>query len=180
MPKYRNRPTRPLTKKEWDCVCFFFDENSKYIHYIYSLFSADKDNEDDVIQECYLRITYNIDTFLSLDEVSRKKYIVPIIKNLCIDAARKKNKMKTVPLDDSIAIEEPQFSDTYMMLDLLASELPDADWRLLKELYLDGTPKEELAKSMNCGVDSLRVLASRARKRARRIIEYVTERGRKQ
>lgn len=171
MPKYRNKLPRPLTIEERHELRIFFADNTNFFHYIYSLFSLDKDYEDDIIQECQFRIICNIDTFLSLDDDHRKKYVVPIIQNLCIDAARRKNKLKIVPLnDDTITIEEPAFSDTHLLINLLASKLSDKDWYLLKGIYLDGVPDEELAEHMNCGINSLRMLASRARKRAQKIL----------
>ena len=172
MIKRRNRTAMPLTDAQRQFLNKFFDENSRYFHYIYCRFSSDPENEADIIQDSMLRIMEHIDTFMTLDAAQQKKYIVSVIKNLCIDAARKNNRLLASPFDeDAIDLEERTNNDTYLTIDLLAGELADPEWQLLKGLYLDGRSKEEMAAIMNCSEASLRMQASRARKKAKQIIE---------
>lgn len=172
MKKHRNRTAVPLTDAQRQFLNLFFNENSRYFHYIYCRFSADAENEADIIQDSMLRIMEHIDTFMTLDAGQQKKYIVSVIKNLCIDFAHAHNKLAASPFDeDEIAPEESTNGDTFLTIDLLAGKLSDSEWQLLKGLYLDGRPREEMAAIMNCSEASLRMQASRARKKARQIIE---------
>lgn len=172
MKKRRNPTAVPLTSEQRQFLNTFFDENSRYFHYVYCRFSSDLANEGDIIQESMLRIMQHIDTFMTLDAGQQKKYIVSVIKNLCIDAARENHKLAASPLDeDALEQEVSANDDIYLTIDLLAQALSDSEWQLLKGLYLDGKSKEEMAAIMHCNAASLRMQASRARKKARQIIE---------
>ena len=172
MGNNKKNSSRPLTDNERQIVQTFFKENSGYFHFIYMLFCSDTSTEAEIIQECFLRIMNNIDTFLSMTPQKRKAYAIPIIEHLCIDKMRRENRVSFIPISEDIEVENSFLgSETHLSIMFLSKKLPERDWYILKSIYIDGLSKEELAQKLNCSIDSLRMLASRARKAARSILE---------
>lgn len=172
MTLHRQKRPRPLNENERKIVRDFFDKNSAFLHFIYMLFCTDKTDESDIIQECLVRIMNNIDTFLSMPPQRRKAYTIPIIEHLCIDKSRREKRITMVPISDDIECDKTKIdSEEHLSIILLSRKLPERDWYLLKSIYLDGMPKEELAQTLHCSVDSLRMMVSRARKNARAVLD---------
>lgn len=172
MINHKQKHPRPLNKNQQQIVHDFFDDNAAFLHFVYSLFCTDKTDESDIIQECLIRIMNNIDTFVSMPTQKRKAYTIPIIEHLCIDRSRREKRITIVPISEEIECDNVKIdSEEHLSILLLSRKLPERDWYILKSLYLDGISKEELAQTLHCNGDSLRMMMSRARKTARAILQ---------
>lgn len=176
MGQKNSKPVRPLTAEECKEIVDYFEANAGYLHYLAQLFVSRLEDEEDVIQDCILHMIDHIDTFHSLNAKRKNAYVARIIHNLCVDEFRRQKRVELTPLDDQIldnrssSLEAVPGSDTHLALLDLAANLPEKEWYVLQQLYLDGASKESVAEALHCSPNSIRSIASKARASARKIL----------
>ena len=176
MRQKNSKPLRPLTEEERKEIVDYFEANAGYLHYLARLFISRPEDEEDVIQNCLLHVIDHIDTFLSLNAKRKNAYAARIIHNLCIDDFRRQKRVELTPLDDQMLEIRPSSpeavpgSDTHLALLDLAANMPEKEWYVLQQLYLEGASKESVAAALHCSPQSVRSLACKARASARKIL----------
>lgn len=172
----KNKTKRRLTNSERQIVDEYFNANSGYMQYVALLFLTNPDDVEDIIQESLLHIIRHIDRFLLLDAKRRNVYIARTIYNLSVDNYRRKKLIEIIPLTEDLQEgtqsqrELVPGSDTHLALLDLGARLQEREWYVLQQLYIEGTPKENVAKTLGCSTESVRSIASRARASARAIL----------
>lgn len=147
------------------------------LHTVRTLTSVAEDRED-IIQDSIIALMRNIDTISSLDRCKTAAYIVLTIRRTYYNRAKKDGRMVSVPLEaDSLSYATDVLADTAQMdsdarLDVMAlmDALPPYDRMILEAWYLEGCSAEQLASKLNCKPGSIRMILSRVRKRAAKLM----------
>jgi RNA polymerase sigma-70 factor (ECF subfamily) len=151
-----------------------FAEARKYFH--------NQEDCEDVVQEGVLKLINNILKIKGKSRCILASYIVSIIRNTSMTILKKRNlkQQREISLDsgqiDTVVSDDPplheimeQFDD-YAQLDLIWKELSEDDQFLLEGKYILQLNDSELATSLRCKPDSIRMKLSRARKNALRLL----------
>jgi DNA-directed RNA polymerase specialized sigma24 family protein len=81
-------------------------------------------------------------------------------------------------IEDRLVSQRGPHTEAYWDVELLKQRLAKRDWALLEGKYVIGYTDIELAEMLDCTKDSVRVMLSRARKKAREILlENYIDRG---
>ena len=170
MRQKNSKPLRPLTEEERKEIVDYFEANAGYLHYLARLFISMPEDEEDVIQDCILHVIDHIDTFLSLNAKSKNAYAARIIHNSCIDDFRRQTRVEQILENRPSSPDAIPGSDTHLALLDLAANMPEKEWYVLQQLYLEGASKESVAAALHCSPQSVRSLACKARASARKIL----------
>ena len=143
-----------------------------------------QDELEDVVQESILRLLQNIDRLRGLDPKARAVYVARTVYTAAMDAQRRaaRERRRFVGLDEqpelggtgspeSALIERESLALRLSLLREALSELSDTDAELLIGKYINGESDESLAERLGLRVGTIRVRLTRAKHRARKLIE---------
>ncbi|MDE7153308.1 MAG: sigma-70 family RNA polymerase sigma factor [Muribaculaceae bacterium] len=121
------------------------------------------------------------DTFLNLwrnggaeSEPEARNKLFAVLRNVCIDRLRKP---KTLSLDESynkiLEVRPDSYEDMEIFESLVTSGLTDTQRLIYHYAVNDGMEYEEIAQTLNMGVEAVRMNMSRARKRMRENLKHL-------
>lgn len=147
------------------------------LHTVRALTSVAEDREE-IIQDSIIALMRNIDTISSLNRCKTAAYIVLTIRRTYYNRAKKDGRFVTVPIDadgvfyaaDVLAETAQLDSDEKLDVMALMDALPPYDRMILEAWYLEGCSAEQLASKLNCKPGSIRMILSRVRKRAAKLM----------
>ncbi len=163
----------------------FYEANKSFMIYTVRRLTGSNDY-DDIIQDAMVRLMNHIDTLRGLSKNQLGTYLYLTIKSVCSDRAKSAQE-RIVPVSDesleqltSAHAEDDSLErslDAKWDTAILRKLLPERDWNLLEAKYIIGYSDHDIARELNCTSDSVRVLLSRARKRARAVLNQDTSTG---
>lgn len=168
----------PLTAEDRAFMRDLYENHWKTALYTAQRVTPDQQLVNDLVQECFLNLIKNISTVRKLDCCKVDAYIVVVIRRLSINHAKKESRMTLLPIElPSIAAKADiraaeiaqEQEDAKLDLESLLAQLSPRDSLLLQSKYITGMEDDELAAEFGCKPNSIRMLLSRARKRAEAI-----------
>ncbi len=142
------------------------------------------DDLEEVIQDAILRMIRNQERLREMEQKARAVYIARTVYSAAMDHGRRiaRDRDRLIGLKDSLhVIGEGSPEDDYLERESLAlrlrylrealRELPETDCELLIGKYINGESDEALAERLGIRPTAMRMRLSRARQRARKIIE---------
>src|SRR5207248_3761234 len=124
---------------------------------------------DDILQEAYIRLLNAV----PVEEMRRKSYLYRTATNLILDhcrvAARERNWLGALRWRQPDAVPPRTLAtDVERVFALLSVR----ERSLLWLAYVEGAPHDEIARALDCGEKSVRVLLFRARKRMEGLLRH--------
>ncbi|MDR2652146.1 MAG: RNA polymerase sigma factor [Prevotellaceae bacterium] len=137
-----------------------------------------KDDAEDVVQECLLRL-WNIRQ--QLDSVSNTSaFAMQITKNICIDRLR--TSKQTNEIDElNLAYHEKtpysqvEIKDMVEFVKIIIEKLPELQKIIIKMRDIDGYEIEKIAEITGTNTTSVRMNLSRARKKVKERLIQITK-----
>lgn len=158
----------------------FYSKYSKFMFYTARKYTTSKVECEDIVQETVVRLIGNIATLRDLSDYRCVKYIALTVKSAFLDIEKRKGQDFSVPMDDEMleALMKADILSPKDMPDLTAKtsiaqlkkELSPRDWLVLEGKYILGYSQEELGQMIGVSPDSIRMILSRAKKKARMIL----------
>lgn len=165
----------------------FYSKYSKFMFYTARKYTTSKVECEDIVQETVVHLIGNIATLQDLSEHRCVKYIALTVKSAFLDIEKRKGQDFAVPMDDEMleALMKADILSPKDMPDLTAKtsiaqlkkELSPRDWLVLEGKYILGYSQEELGQMIGVSPDSIRMILSRAKKKARMILRPDIEGG---
>ena len=147
-------------------------------------FVRNRDDIEDVIQDAILRMIRNQDRLRAMEPKACAVYIARTVYTAAMDHERRlaKDRNRLVSLKESLyVVGEGSPEEAYLKRESLSlrlrylhealRELPRSDCELLIGKYINGESDDALADRLGIRPTAMRMRLSRARQRARRIIE---------
>lgn len=128
-------------------------------------YTRSRHDAQDVCQEVFLRYFCSRPIFAS--EEHRRAWLLRVTVNRCKSHLTSWWVRRTVPLDDRIAMPEPE----YLELDLALEQLSRQDRLVLHLFYYEDCTTRQMAKILHCTEGAVRTRLSRARDRLGRILK---------
>ena len=139
-----------------------------------------------VVHDAIVRLVEHADTLRKLNESALAVYVAATVRSVALNRERRKSLERRLIMDVDISevddidsgptyeerfIEEEAHRDRLRYLREALSELSDTDRELLVGKYMSGESDESLAKRFGVSPESIRMKLTRARRRAKKIIE---------
>lgn len=177
----KQKETEPLSPDDKAFFHEFYEDNKNFMFYIARKYVSTQTDCEDIVQEATVRLINNVPSLRELTPNKTAKYIALTIRSVFMDFEKRKHGSRTVFLDDDmletlikaevlIADGIPDIS-ARMEVELLKQSLEPRDWLVLEGKYLLGYTQEELAPKLGVSPDSVRMILSRARANARKILQ---------
>ena len=156
----------------------FYEENKNLMYYIARQYT---DECEDLVQESLIRLLHHVDTLKSMNHNTCARYIELTIRAVYIDTCLRKKRVQTVPLEElplltgDLAAPRELLGD--LRVRLLRESLNPRDWMVLEGKYLLGLNHKELGQLLQVAPNSVRMILSRAKSKARKILQQDMEGG---
>lgn len=165
----------------------FYEENKGFLFFTAQKFTNDPCEQEDIVQDTILRLLKHIRTLRTLDRNRALKYVALTVRSSFLDHERKKRTANVLSMDGQMLeallhAEEPaaQSNDpitVHLEVMTLRQSLPARDWMVLEGRYLLGYSYEELAEQLGLTPENIRMIVSRAKEKARRLLLSTSEKG---
>jgi len=176
----------PLSTDDASFFQSFYEENKGFLYYIAQQYTAC--DSEDLIQDTLLRLMRNTDKLRLLNRQQSAKYIALTVRSVYLDTQKKLTASQEISLDDPIIqlLNRQAITDQHTLTDMLSmqievselkSSLKPREWHILEGKYILGYDQKELSRQFGVSPDSIRMILSRARKKARSILLEGTENG---
>ena len=177
--------TGPPTAEQMQLVQSLYERYKGLFYQVASERARDGAETDDVVSEALLRLFRNADRLRGLEERALVDYIADTLRSVATDFGRRHGTERrlffSLEEDDLPAMPEPGPEERYLLREGEQSlrrhlretllELSETDRALLVGRYYENATDEELARQLGVRPASIRMKLTRARKRARRILE---------
>jgi len=164
----------------------FCDAYTGFMYHIASKYTASHEDREDIVQEASIRLVKNVSALRRTPQEKILKYITLTVRATYLDMQKHKWNL-VIPVDDQaleellceVLLEEKTFAEVSAKLDVerLKNELPTKDWILLEGKYLLDLTWEELGALVGVNPASVRMMLSRARKTAEKILMKPVHKG---
>lgn len=138
----------------------------------------DGNDAEDMVQEAYIKLWNKRAELNHLENT--ESYTVVILRNLCLDFLRSKNRHREQSMDDvdygiadsaPSALAEIESNDEVKQMQQIIDSLPDQQRKVMKMKHLDDYSLEEIEEMTGLSSVNVRVLLSRARKKVRELFD---------
>ena len=141
-------------------------------------FTDDLSYREDIAQETWICLMRNVGTLKRMEPKAQATYIARTVRSSALDYLSKTESRLVLTPDPSDSDQDNGFPSAEEMFFLtnavsgynLWKELSQEDRRLLIGRYIQGLSDRELAKLCNVKEDSIRMMMTRARRRAKEFI----------
>lgn len=172
--------TRPILSDDEAFFLRFYEEYKGFLFYMAQKYATDPNDCEDVVQDTVIRLLNHISTLRELDQNRTCKYVALTVRSSFLDLQRKKRAVQLLPVEEQVleVLLSAEESDckvndvlsARMEILALKQSLPPRDWVVLEGRYILGYSYEELAQQLGLTQENIRMIVSRAKEKARRLL----------
>ena len=168
----KKHPT-PLSPDNRSFMREFYEQYKDFLFYIAGNYADTPGNREDLVQDALVRLMRNADTLRGLTHGQIAKYIQLTVKAVWIDQEKSPQREELLLLDEAMveSMVTPEETAARASVQALRKEMSCRDWMVLEGKYILGYSYEELSKLLAVEPHTLRAVVSRARKRAKKLLE---------
>lgn len=177
----------PIEDRDQVFIQKLYQDHKGLMIYTASKYTDNPSDREDIVQEALLRLMKNISVLRNIPCCNLKRYIVLTVRSVFLDMQKKRSAEVVLSLEEEKLeavlrrelLQEDGISELSAKLDVwrLKKELPEREWVLLEGKYMRELPDELLGQMIGVSGDSVRMLLSRARKKAKDILIGSLEKG---
>lgn len=170
-------PAEDLSDQEY--FVQIYGEFEKLIYATAKKYISNPTDCEDVVQDSILALIRKVKIFRTMNRYSLTSYIICTIRNTSINylIKQKRIQLHSIPLDDGEAAcqdkmeEQLQILDYRNQLSAIWNKLPSENRFLLEGKYIIGYSDRELANQLSCKPSSIRMMLTRARRKAFKLLK---------
>ena len=157
----------------------FYEKNKNRFLSIALKILQNKEQAEDAVQDAFLIIADKPDTFFSLNNTRRIRYLSEVVKNESIHMLNKSRKIPTEELSEDIVYKNDENIVENSLFDKISREeiltfidtLPELQRNVLVLTYSAGLSVDEIGKTLNISVSAVYNRLYIARKSVKKFIE---------
>lgn len=157
----------------------FYEKNQNRLYGIAMKILKNQEQTEDAVQEAFLNIANNPDTFFSLNDTKKIRYMCEVVKNESLKMLNKSRKIMTEELTEDIVYNnddnpiENSFFEKISREEILAfiDTLPETQRNVLVLSYSSELSADEIGIALNIPVSAVYKRLYLARKSVKRFIE---------
>ncbi len=174
-----------MQKSSREQLLKLFQENEQRMYRAaFSVLQNSADAED-AVQDAFIRAMRLPDKLLTLDTAEQGYYLCAIARNTALNSLKKRNRSRTVCIDDCIDIKADTDVESAMLSDFgveqicrAISELSNDDYEILWMYCLKELSPSEISRLLGIKENAVRQRVFRAKKRLKAILEKEGEHDR--
>ena len=179
----RKTDGEPLTPEEQQFMEDLYDTYSKLMLYAARRCTSDEALIQDLVQDCLVCLMGQISTLRQLNREKTAAYIAISIRRLYLNGMKREGHLVSLEeeavqkevREKAIRVAVPLDADHRLDVMGMLSGLSQRDQLILTGYYIEGFTEEQLSRQLACKPDSVRMLRSRARKRALELLKKTKE-----
>lgn len=143
------------------------------MHRIACRLLEDSSDAEDIVQEAYIKLWNKRDELNHVENT--ESYCVVLLRNLCLDFLKTKNRHRMQSAEDVTIREEKALivdienTDEISYIKTIIDQLPEQQRQIVKLRHFDEYSNEEIEEIMGLTSVNTRVLLSRARKKIKEL-----------
>lgn len=139
------------------------------------LYGNNQPDREDLVHDALLRLMKNVPVLRTLEPNALAGYLYLTVRSVWMDSRRREQPL-TEDILERLASRDPEEANLAKWdVAALKEKLPERDWFLLHAKYVTGYSDAEIGGILGCAPGSVRTLLTRARKRAKAILESKEE-----
>lgn len=167
---------RPMTGREQEYFLEFYIAHRDFLHYLVRRYEQDPLNQEDLLQDTLIRLMKNAAILPTLPAGAVFRYLSHTVRTAYVDHIRRQPDVVLIPLEEAIDQVLPVQEENLWSADL-QFHLPPREWVVLEGKYLWNYSDRQLAYQLGTSPGNIRVILSRAKKRARALLEQQQKKG---
>ena len=170
----KKKQTAPLSPGNRVFFREFYEQYKDFLFYIAGNYANSPSQREDLVQDALVRLITNADTLRGLTHGQKAKYIQLTVKAVWLDRQEPHRLEDLLALDQAMleACRGPEAATVAgEAVQALREGISPRDWMALEGKYLLGYSHRELGELLDVDPHTLRSLVSRARKRAKKLLE---------
>ncbi|MBO4938821.1 MAG: sigma-70 family RNA polymerase sigma factor [Oscillospiraceae bacterium] len=177
--RYRKKQD-PISSEDNVFFHEFYENHKNFLFYIARRYASTQTDCEDIVQDSILRLMANIPTLKQLDRSKAAKYLALTVRTAYLDIEKRKHGEDAVYLDDASieallkaeCVNDDGISGISARMEVarLRQSLSARDWLVLEGKYILGLSQEEIGAQIGVSPNSVRMILSRARDNARKIL----------
>lgn len=176
----RHQKIHPISSGDQAFFENFYTEYKKYLFFLAQKYTDSKEGQEDLVQDTIVRLLRNLSALKELNHSQTCKYVALTVRAAFLDGEKRRKGAESACLDDSLletllsaeCLDRRELPGLAARLEVeqLKRELSCRDWMILEGKYILGYSQEELGQMFGVAPDSVRMMISRAKQKARTIL----------
>ncbi len=162
---------KPLDKFDREFMLWLYQRYTSYLFFAAGKFADGQSDREDLVHDALLRLMKNIPVLRKLEEKALAGYLYLTVRSVWLDRPTREQAL-TEDILEHLAGRDPE--EGYLAkwdTAVLKQILPERDWFLLHCKYIIGCTDAEISGILGCAPASVRTMLTRARRRAKAILE---------
>ena len=164
-----------MDKLESEYMLWLYERYASFLYFAAGKFTESQSDREDLVHDALLRLMNNIPVLQKLEHKALAGYIYLTVRSVWLDRNTREQPL-TEDILEHLAGQDPE--NGYLAkwdAATLQQKLPERDWFLLRCKYVIGCTDEEIGGILGCPPANVRVMLTRARRRAKAILEAMEE-----
>ncbi len=179
----RRQKLHPISSGDQEFFEAFYMEYRNFLFFLARKYADSQEACEDIVQDTVVRLLRNLSALKELDNSRKCKYIALTVRAAYLDSEKRRHSAESTFLDEEALEKLLEWQDgsdlaAHLEVEQLKKELSRRDWVILEGKYILGYSQEELGQMLGIAPDSVRMVISRAKQKARKILYSNQEAGR--
>ncbi len=166
-----------MDKQEREFMLWLYERYISYLFFAAGKFTEVQSDREDLVHDALLRLMKNVTVLQSMESNALAGYLYLTVRSVWLDR-RAREQTLTEDVLEHLAGRDPE--NGYLAkwdAAVLKQKLPERDWFLLHSKYIIGCTDGEIGGVLGCAPASVRVMLTRARRRAKAVLEDKEEKS---
>ena len=166
-----------MDKFDREFMLRLYERYISYLFFVAGKFTDSQPDREDLVHDALLRLMKNVPVLRTLEPNALAGYLYLTVRSVWMDSRRREQPL-TEDILERLANRDPEEANLAKWdVAALKEKLPERDWFLLHAKYVTGCSDAEIGGILGCTPGSVRTLLTRARRRAKAILESKEEKS---
>lgn len=166
-----------MDKFDREFMLGLYERYISYLFFVAGKFTDSQPDREDLVHDALLRLMKNVPVLRTLEPNALAGYLYLTVRSVWMDSRRREQPL-TEDILERLASRDPEEANLAKWdVAALKEKLPERDWFLLHAKYVTGCSDAEIGGILGCTPGSVRTLLTRARRRAKAILESKEEKS---
>lgn len=164
-----------MDKFDREFMLGLYERYISYLFFVAGKFTDSQPDREDLVHDALMRLMKNIPVLRTLEHNALAGYLYLTVRSVWLDSRRNEQPLSEDILEHLASHDTEEANLAKWDVEVLKEKMTERDWFLLHAKYVTGCSDAELGGIMGCTPGSVRTLLTRARRRAKAILESKEE-----
>ena len=159
-----------MDKQDREYMLWLYERYISYLFFAAGKFTDSQPDREDLVHDALLRLMKNIPVLQKMEHKALAGYLYLTVRSVWLDRGNREQVL-TEDVLERLADRDPEGAHLAKWdAAMLKEKLPERDWFLLQAKYIVGCTDAEIGGILGCAQNSVRMMLTRARRRAKTIL----------